>query len=380
MNTPKVPRTPGTSTDADKDLVWPPADSGRNAPLVVDTHFGTVMSLGEAAATLKTAADRPDVVYRPRFTRPAETVEPKPIESDTESESEEEAPPWLTRQTVLLLGLSVLVIAQTVAIVLLTAQRQSARVTGSDAVAIAAPSSDGSSDSTAQGGVPGQEPASPRGGAAGRRAAVSERMSQLVVRTQPPGSSVFVDGKRLGDSPVSLSGLLPGEHMVRVESAAASVEHNVTLTAGNNAVLIAPGTTRAGWLDLHAPADVQIFERGKLLGNSAEGPVMMSTGPHRLSLRNDRLGYIQEVQVTIPAGDIARIRPSFPDGILQVNAQPWASVWLDGKPVGDTPLGNLRVSLGTHEVRFRHPELGEQLRYVTVSAQAPSRLSVDLRK
>jgi len=48
--------------------------------------------------------------------------------------------------------------------------------------------------------------------------------------------------------------------------------------------------------------------------------------------------------------------------------------------VGDTPIGNLAVAIGNHDVVFRHPELGEQRHTATVTLATAARLSVDLRK
>ena len=39
-----------------------------------------------------------------------------------------------------------------------------------------------------------------------------------------------------------------------------------------------------------------------------------------------------------------------------------------------------RITIGPHEILFRHPQLGEQRHAVTVTMKAPARLSVDLRK
>jgi hypothetical protein len=65
---------------------------------------------------------------------------------------------------------------------------------------------------------------------------------------------------------------------------------------------------------------------------------------------------------------------------MAINAQPWAGVFIDGERVGETPIGNVPVPIGTYEVRFRHPELGEQVVRSTVTLETPARLSVDLRK
>ena len=61
-----------------------------------------------------------------------------------------------------------------------------------------------------------------------------------------------------------------------------------------------------------------------------------------------------------------------PNGTLNINAQPWAAVWLDGNSIGETPLGNLSVVPGEHEIVFRHPELGER-RERTMVARALKR-------
>ena len=60
------------------------------------------------------------------------------------------------------------------------------------------------------------------------------------------------------------------------------------------------------------------------------------------------------------AGKVTPIKVEFPKGTIALNAVPWAEVWVDGEKIGETPIGNLSLSLGPHEVVFRHPELGEQ--------------------
>jgi hypothetical protein len=51
---------------------------------------------------------------------------------------------------------------------------------------------------------------------------------------------------------------------------------------------------------------------------------------------------------------------------------------IDGTPVGQTPIGNLLLSLGTHQVVFSHPELGERRQNVVVSARGSNRVAVDM--
>jgi len=51
----------------------------------------------------------------------------------------------------------------------------------------------------------------------------------------------------------------------------------------------------------------------------------------------------------------------------------------DGRHVGETPIGNLAVAIGPHEVVFRHPQLGEKRQAVSVTLNAPVRVSVDMK-
>jgi hypothetical protein len=107
---------------------------------------------------------------------------------------------------------------------------------------------------------------------------------------------------------------------------------------------------------------------------------MVPAGKHEIEISNIPLEYRSVRIVQVSPGKVALIKIELPQQRLAVNAVPWAEVWIDGEKVGETPLGDLKVSVGPHEVVFRHPDLGEQRHAITVTAAAPARLSVDLRK
>jgi hypothetical protein len=67
-------------------------------------------------------------------------------------------------------------------------------------------------------------------------------------------------------------------------------------------------------------------------------------------------------------------------GYLSINATPWADVWVDGKSVGTTPLANLEVTAGNHEILWRHPHLGERRETITVTASTPARAATDFSR
>ena len=61
-------------------------------------------------------------------------------------------------------------------------------------------------------------------------------------------------------------------------------------------------------------------------------------------------------------------------------ATPWASIWIDGSPYGETPLGNLSIAPGEHEIVFRHPQLGERRERTLVRPDTAARVAVNLQR
>jgi hypothetical protein len=95
---------------------------------------------------------------------------------------------------------------------------------------------------------------------------------------------------------------------------------------------------------------------------------------------NESVGFLARRTVTTKPGVTSSVKLDAPPGTLHINAVPWAEVWIDGERVGDTPIGNLQAKIGTREIVFKHPELGERRTTATVTLKEPVRISMDLRK
>ena len=73
----------------------------------------------------------------------------------------------------------------------------------------------------------------------------------------------------------------------------------------------------------------------------------------------------------------AEAPPSFPAaGVapderidVSINASPWANVEIDGEPVGETPLGGVPLSPGSHHFRLRFPDGSVREREIQVDAE-----------
>jgi PEGA domain-containing protein len=230
----------------------------------------------------------------------------------------------------------------------------------------------------------------------------------LVVTTNPAGAEAFVDGVRRGNTPITLQ-LLAGAHNLELRGRGEPRAIPITLAPGQQIaqyvdlpVAAPPVEARAevvpeppapverpaadapanapGWISVNGKLEVQLFESGHLLGSSKIEKIMVPAGHHDLEMVNELIGYRGTRSIQVSPGKVTMVPVDVPKGTMAINALPWAEVWVDGAKIGETPIGNLAVAAGSHDVVFRHPDLGEQRETVLVTLKNPVRLSVDMRK
>jgi hypothetical protein len=133
-----------------------------------------------------------------------------------------------------------------------------------------------------------------------------------------------------------------------------------------------------GGVRVNSPIELQVFENGTLVGSTA-GPIAVMEGSHALELVNESLGFRVRSTVNVRGGLMTPLAIAVPNGRLSINAVPWADVFIDGKPAGQTPLANVAVPIGQHVVVFKHPDLGEQTQTVIVKADGLTRVSATFK-
>jgi hypothetical protein len=236
----------------------------------------------------------------------------------------------------------------------------------------------------------------------------------LVVTSQPTGAQASIDGTVRGATPLTVS-LPAGRHTLRLTAPGADARSlPLTIPAGGQVAqhielgqdavggvesaatevplppapadpaaataLPLDGGPAAGWIAVNSRFEVKLYEQGQLLGSSQSARIMVPTGKHDLELVSDEIGYKATKSVQVVAGKIAPVAVDAPTGTVALNALPWAEVSIDGNKIGETPIGNLSVPVGAHEVVFRHPELGEKRQTIVVTLKAPARITADLRQ
>jgi hypothetical protein len=133
-----------------------------------------------------------------------------------------------------------------------------------------------------------------------------------------------------------------------------------------------------GWITVSSPIELNLSEKGSLLGSNRGPRILLPAGGHVLQLENSAVGYRENQWVRIHAGKETTLAVTLPQGVVHVNATPWADISIDGKSFGQTPIGNLKLTIGAHDVVFRHPDLGEKTVSALVKVGVPTRVSADL--
>lgn len=216
-------------------------------------------------------------------------------------------------------------------------------------------------------------------------AAPDQATGRLEISSDPSGAQVRLDGVSRGVTPLTIDAVEARSHNLSLSRGSSTVYRSVRVTPGATATVFAaldavPVPTAGavgGFVSLAAPFELQVFEGGRLLGTTSADRLMLPTGRHALELVSDAFQFRTSVDVDVVAGKTATSTVSVPNGSLSVNALPWAEVFVDGRTVGTTPLANLEVPVGNHEVTWRHPQLGERRQAIAVTAQTPVRVGVN---
>jgi hypothetical protein len=219
-------------------------------------------------------------------------------------------------------------------------------------------------------------PAAAAGRGRGAAPATVARTGRLTVESDPAGARVLVDGKMRGPTPLTLDDLKPGSYTVVIDSDKGSVRRTVKITAG--------GTTEvsenifSGFVKVLAPYEISVSEGNRAIVLDDRGQALLSPGVHQLRFANRQLGYTETRSVEVEPGKTATVSLGAGSSKLAVTSSAPADVFVDGQRVGETPLADQAIPLGTHEIIVRGAA-GER-RFTTTVTSRPVRIDVDFSK
>ncbi len=219
----------------------------------------------------------------------------------------------------------------------------------------------------------------------------------IEVRSEPAGGRVLVDGVARGNTPIVVTGLTAGRHEVQVGGAFRTVTRTVTLAARQQALLVVtpartptpesrderPSRASAadtGYISVQSAIPMRVVRNGDFVGTSEDKRLSLPAGHQVIGLENESVGFRDVRTVEVIPGKITPVPVALPNGEISINARPWAEVFVDGTRVGETPVSQLSLPLGIHEIVFRHPDLGERRVSVVVKIGATGRAFTDFTK
>jgi PEGA domain len=205
----------------------------------------------------------------------------------------------------------------------------------------------------------------------------ARRAGVLAARSEPPGARVIVDGRDRGATPLTLNDVALGPHTVVIQSDKGSVRRTVTVAADRTALV--SEAIFAGWLNVYAPFEIQIAEGSRAIRLDEKSRVLLPPGSHDLRFENRDLGYQETRTVEVGPGQTTSLSLVPPPSALNVTSDVPAVVLVDGAQVGDTPLSNQPIALGTREVVVKSAD-GAERRFTRKVTVAPVQINVDFSK
>jgi hypothetical protein len=234
-------------------------------------------------------------------------------------------------------------------------------------------------------------------------AAATAADAAIEIRSEPAGGRVLVDGTARGVTPIVVTGLTAGVHEVQVGGPFRTVTKKITLAAKQQALLVVTpartaatsasaaaanadrerptrGSSDTGFISIQSPIVLRVVRNGDFVGTSDDARLSLPIGNQVIGLENESVGFRDVRTVEVTAGKVTPVPVTLPKGEISINARPWAEVFVDGNRVGETPVSQLSLPIGIHEILFRHPDFPERRVSVVVKIGATGRAFTDFTK
>ncbi|RIH84248.1 PEGA domain protein [Calidithermus terrae] len=206
----------------------------------------------------------------------------------------------------------------------------------------------------------------------------------LNVTSNPQGAQVFVDGRLVGNTPISVS-VQPGRHDIELRLAGydtyrTSVNVGLGQVISINATLERPRPATGTLVVNSSPQGAQVFIDGRLVGNT---PISVSLNPGRADVELRLDGYdVFRTSVVINPGQTTSVNAGLNaqrrTGVLNVTSNPsGADVYINNQRVGRTPY-SVQLNEGTYDLRVSLPGHADYRTTVRVDRNQETRINAQL--
>ena len=203
------------------------------------------------------------------------------------------------------------------------------------------------------------------------------------ITSVPPDAEVWLDQRKVGSTPYKADALSPGTHSVVLKkSGYADYSTTLQVEPGKRADVVGQLKPLPGQLRILVKPYGSIFIDGRLHKNDWEFvyPVELTAGNHTVKAVHPTLGE-WEKSVSVPPGQTRDLVIDFRKKVEVVVSvsRGWATVFVDGQAVGDTPKP-VMLNVGRHTIEIRRPGYATQKRTILVEEGMNPRIIFDLKK
>jgi hypothetical protein len=208
----------------------------------------------------------------------------------------------------------------------------------------------------------------------------------LRIVSQVPGTEVTVDGEPKGAANVEIANLRPGQHLVEIRARNYAPQVlEVTIAAGEQRIARAELVPQAekqqvGRLRVvSAVPDAEVFVDGAAMGKAPFDRADVPAGKHFVVVRKQGFADWKRELDLEAGGSIALTAELSASGTLKVLSNiAGADVYVDGQPLGKTPLTVPDVPAGEHILEVKHPGYVPAKQTLHVNGGEQKVLSADL--
>lgn len=209
----------------------------------------------------------------------------------------------------------------------------------------------------------------------------------LKVVCNVPGAEVYVDGERKGVCPAAVRDLIPGDHIVVVKNKGyitksvpfkivVNQQSLVTVDLEKAKEVLPAGTVR---IQSDQPDSMVIMD-GKRLGKAPLELKDVRVGLHIVKVMKPGFMTHRE-KFTLSKGQTFVITALLKQGgeLKITTSPPGATIWIDTKPVGQSPMMDKVLQIGTYTVEVALDGYHKEKRSITIKGGTPMSIHMDLQ-
>jgi hypothetical protein len=180
-------------------------------------------------------------------------------------------------------------------------------------------------------------------------------LGELELKSEPSGATVSMNGKEMGQTPLVLSGIRLGQHLIRfAKEEHHPYEEQIDLTGPERKKVVVSLQRIVGGLSISTePSGASVVVNGRSVGTSPYEDKDLPPGLYKVRIEKE--GYTPwEGSLTVIAGRKIEVpielKPRVGD--LEILSDPsGAKVYVDGKEMGQTPLSLPGLRVGQRRIR-----------------------------